>query len=45
MVDASTGITKPDESMADLYDAVPKPVFLAVNKVDNHSRLMEASEF
>ncbi|MFN8246919.1 MAG: ribosome biogenesis GTPase Der [Ferruginibacter sp.] len=45
MVDASTGITNLDESMADLLRRSSKPVFLAVNKVDNHSRLMEASEF
>jgi GTPase len=45
MVDASTGITNLDESMADLLRRSDKPVFLAVNKVDNHSRLMEASEF
>lgn len=45
MVDASTGITNLDESMADLLRRSHKPVLLAVNKVDNHSRLMEASEF
>jgi GTP-binding protein len=45
MVDASTGITNLDESMADLLRRSSKPVFLVVNKVDNHSRLMEASEF
>ena len=45
MVDASTGITNLDESMADLLRRSQKPVLLAVNKVDNHARLMEASEF
>ena len=45
MVDASTGITALDESMADLLRRSKKPVFLVVNKVDNHNRLMEASEF
>ena len=45
MVDASTGVTNLDEAMADLLRRSDKPVFLAVNKVDNHSRLMEASEF
>lgn len=45
MVDASTGITNLDESMADMLRKSSKPVFLVVNKVDNHSRLMEASEF
>ncbi len=45
MVDASTGITNLDEAMAELLRRSNKPVLLAVNKVDNHSRLMEASEF
>lgn len=45
MVDASTGITSLDESMAELLRKSPKPVFLVVNKVDNHARLLEASEF
>ena len=45
MVDASTGITNLDESMADLLRRSHKPVLLAVNKVDNHNRLLEASEF
>ena len=45
MVDASTGITNLDESMADLLRRSKKPVLLAVNKVDNHRRLLEASEF
>lgn len=45
MVDASTGITNLDEAMAELLRRSHKPVLLAVNKVDNHSRLLEASEF
>ena len=45
MVDVSTGITNLDESMADLLRRSQKPVILAVNKVDNHNRLLEASEF
>ena len=45
MVDASSGITNLDESMADLLRRSHKPVYLAVNKVDNHERLLEASEF
>ena len=45
MVDAATGITELDNSMADLLRRSTKPVFLAVNKVDNHERLLEASEF
>jgi GTP-binding protein len=45
MVDASAGITNLDESMADLLRRSHKPVLLAVNKVDNHNRMLEASEF
>src|SRR5215813_11346864 len=45
MVDASTGITDLDEAMADILRRTAKPVFLVVNKVDNHDRLLEATEF
>lgn len=45
MVDAATGITNLDESMAEMLRKSDKPVFLVVNKVDNHARLLEASEF
>lgn len=45
MCDAATGITDLDEAMADVLRRTEKPVFLAVNKVDNHDRLLEASEF
>ncbi|MEO6917053.1 MAG: ribosome biogenesis GTPase Der [Chitinophagaceae bacterium] len=45
MADTATGITDLDQSMADVLRRSNKPVFLAVNKVDNHERLMEASEF
>ena len=45
MVDAATGITTLDEAMADVLRRSTKPVFLAVNKVDNSDRLLEAAEF
>jgi GTP-binding protein len=45
IVDASTGITTLDEAMADVLRRTTKPVFLAVNKVDNSDRLLEAAEF
>ncbi|MBS1510262.1 MAG: ribosome biogenesis GTPase Der [Bacteroidetes bacterium] len=45
MVDVATGITDLDETMADILRRSSKPVFLVVNKVDNHDRLLEASEF
>lgn len=45
MVDAATGISNLDESMSEMLRRSTKPVFLVVNKVDNHTRLLEASEF
>ena len=45
MVDVTTGITDLDEEVAGLLRRTDKPVYLAVNKVDNHSRMMEANEF
>jgi GTP-binding protein len=45
MVDAATGITELDNAMSDMLRRSTKPVFLLVNKVDNHERLLEASEF
>mgnify|MGYP003340168015 CR=1 FL=1 len=45
MTDATSGITNLDEAMADLLRRSKKPVYLAVNKCDNHERLMEAAEF
>ena len=45
MVDVATGITDLDEAMTNILRKTSKPVFLVVNKVDNHDRLLEASEF
>jgi GTP-binding protein len=45
MVDVTTGITDLDQAMAGMLRRTSKPVFLVVNKVDNHDRLLEASEF
>jgi GTPase len=45
MVDASTGITELDNAMAEILRKSAKPVLVVVNKVDNHERLLEASEF
>ncbi len=45
MGDAATGITDLDEAMADVLRRTSKPVFLAVNKVDNPERMLEATEF
>jgi GTPase len=45
MVDAATGVTDLDDAMADVLRRSKKPVFLLVNKVDNHDRMLEAAEF
>jgi GTPase len=45
MVDVATGITDLDEVMADVLRRTTKPVFLAVNKVDNAQRQLDATEF
>ncbi|MGI9160735.1 MAG: GTPase, partial [Saprospiraceae bacterium] len=45
MVDAQTGITDLDESIARILRRSPKPVYLVVNKVDSFNRMMEANEF
>lgn len=45
MVDVATGITTLDEEMANVLRRTTKPVYLVVNKVDNHKRQLEAAEF
>ncbi|WCO02320.1 ribosome biogenesis GTPase Der [Psychroserpens ponticola] len=45
MVDVETGVTGMDEDVARLLRKVDKPVFLAVNKVDNGKRSEDAVEF
>jgi GTP-binding protein len=45
MVDVATGITNLDQDMAEMLRRSPKPVYLVVNKVDNHTRQLEAAEF
>lgn len=45
MVDVTTGITDLDEQMADILRRQSKKVFVAVNKVDNNSRMLMANEF
>ncbi len=45
MVDVTTGITDLDAEVTKLLRKTTKPVILAVNKVDNSTRLLEASEF
>lgn len=43
--DVETGITDLDEEVARMLRKTDKPTLLAVNKVDNHQRLLEANEF
>jgi GTPase len=45
MVDVEAGVTGMDEDVAMLLRKVNKPVFLAVNKVDNTNREKDAVEF
>lgn len=45
VTDVTTGITDLDLAMANLLRRTSKPVFLMVNKVDNHQRSLEAAEF
>lgn len=45
MVDVETGVTGMDEEVARLLRKVEKPVFLAINKVDNGKRSEDAVEF
>ncbi|MCC6753835.1 MAG: ribosome biogenesis GTPase Der [Saprospiraceae bacterium] len=44
MTDAMTGVTDLDMAMAELLRKARKPVFLVVNKVDNHTRQLMAQE-
>jgi len=45
LVDVATGITDLDAAMANILRKTSKPVFLVVNKVDNGTRELEATEF
>jgi len=45
LTDVMTGITDFDEQVANMLRRTDKPVILAVNKVDNHDRMLIANEF
>lgn len=45
LLDVTTGMTDLDTFMAQMLRKSNKPVIVVVNKVDNHQRLLEASEF
>ncbi|HHJ49711.1 MAG TPA: ribosome biogenesis GTPase Der [Phaeodactylibacter sp.] len=45
LVDVTTGLTDLDEEVANMLRRTQKPVFLVVNKVDNHQRMLDANEF
>ncbi|MCT4664320.1 MAG: ribosome biogenesis GTPase Der [Flavobacteriales bacterium] len=45
VVDVISGITDLDESVARVLRKIDKPTLVAVNKVDNGERLIEANEF
>ncbi len=44
-VDVENGITDMDQEVANILRRVKKPVFLAVNKVDNNQRILDSHEF
>src|SRR5690625_1546142 len=43
--DVTTGITTLDEDMANILRRSTKPILLVINKVDNHQRQLDATEF
>lgn len=45
MCDVTTGITDLDQDVANILRRTSKPVYVVVNKVDNHQRQLEATEF
>ena len=45
MVDVTTGITDLDDEIADMLRRSDKKIVLVVNKVDNHTRALDANEF
>ena len=45
LVDVKSGITDLDQSIAGMLRKIKKPVFLVVNKVDNHQDAFNSSEF
>lgn len=45
MTDTTTGITDLDADVAEMLRKGKTPVVLAVNKVDNHTRMLAANEF
>lgn len=45
VVDVELGITDQDMSFAKILRTINKPIYMVVNKVDNHDRVYDAQEF
>lgn len=45
VVDVESGVTDLDDAVAQILRKVEKPVFIAVNKVDNNQRIADSYEF
>lgn len=45
VVDVESGVTDLDDAVASILRRESKPVFVAVNKVDNHARIADSYEF
>ncbi len=45
VVDVEIGVTDLDDAVSEMLRKVDKPVFVAVNKVDNHARIADSYEF
>lgn len=45
VLDVTVGLTDLDQTVTDLLRKAKKPIYIVANKVDNHERIADASEF